>query len=102
MTTDAPATPIPPLTKNGIELTGLETIAASERRGRPSGLFWPWFAANVSVFAIAYGAYVLGIFGISFWRRLRNIPNFPLRSIWITAIRLILWTLPSRTALPAS
>lgn len=51
----------------GVELTGLETIAESERTGKPSGLFWPWFAANVSVFAIAYGAYVLQ-FGISFWQ----------------------------------
>jgi purine-cytosine permease-like protein len=65
MTTDAPATPTP--TKNGIELTGLETIAESERKGRPSGLFWPWFAANVSVFGISYGSFVLG-FGISFWQ----------------------------------
>jgi NCS1 family nucleobase:cation symporter-1 len=65
MTTDAPA--IPPVPKSGIELTGLETIAESERKGKPAGLFWPWFAANVSVFAIAYGAYVLG-FGISFWQ----------------------------------
>jgi len=53
--------------KNGVELTGLETIAESERHGKPSGLFWPWFAANVSVFAIAYGSFVLG-FGISFWQ----------------------------------
>ena len=53
--------------KAGVELTGLETIAESERTGRPSGLFWPWFAANVSVFAIAYGAYTLG-FAISFWQ----------------------------------
>ena len=59
-------TPVP-TTKNGIETIGLETIAESERKGRPAGLFWPWFAANVSVFAIAYGAYVLG-FGISFWQ----------------------------------
>jgi purine-cytosine permease-like protein len=67
MTTETPAKSTP--TKTGIELTGLETIAESERKGRPAGLFWPWFAANVSVFAIAYGAYVLG-FGISFWQAL--------------------------------
>jgi purine-cytosine permease-like protein len=67
MTTETPAKSTP--TKNGIELTGLETIAETERKGRPAGLFWPWFAANVSVFAIAYGAYVLG-FGISFWQAL--------------------------------
>ncbi|MEO6532364.1 MAG: cytosine permease [Pseudolysinimonas sp.] len=65
MTTETPATSTP--TKNGIELTGLETIAESERKGRPAGLFWPWFAANVSVFGIAYGAYIFG-FGISFWQ----------------------------------
>jgi NCS1 family nucleobase:cation symporter-1 len=65
-TTKTPAEPAG-VTKTGVELTGLETIAESERHGKPSGLFWPWFAANVSVFAIAYGAYVLG-FGISFWQ----------------------------------
>jgi NCS1 family nucleobase:cation symporter-1 len=67
MTTDAPARPAPAPTKNGIELAGLETISESERKGRPSGLFWPWFAANVSVLAISYGSFVLG-FGISFWQ----------------------------------
>jgi nucleobase:cation symporter-1, NCS1 family len=66
-TTPSPTTPAPTTSKGGVELTGLETIAESERRGTPRGLFWPWFAANVSVFAIAYGAYVLG-FGISFWQ----------------------------------
>jgi NCS1 family nucleobase:cation symporter-1 len=57
----------PTSTKTGVELTGLETIAESERHGTPRTLFWPWFAANVSVFAIAYGAYVL-YFGVSFWQ----------------------------------
>lgn len=65
MTTDAPAKPT--ASSTGIELNGLETIAESERKGRPSGLFWPWFAANVSVLAISYGSFVLG-FGISFWQ----------------------------------
>ncbi|GAA2072124.1 cytosine permease [Pseudolysinimonas kribbensis] len=54
-------------TRGGVELTGLETIAESERKGRPSGLFWPWFAANVSVLAISYGSFVLG-FGVNFWQ----------------------------------
>ena len=67
MTTETPAKSTP--TRNGIEVVGLETIAESERKGRPSGLFWPWFAANVSVFGIAFGAYTLG-FGISFWQAL--------------------------------
>src|SRR5882757_5525408 len=65
----SPDAPAAPGIKNGVELTGLETIAESERHGTPRTLFWPWFAANVSVFAIAYGAYVLG-FGISFWQAL--------------------------------
>ncbi len=49
----------------GVELNALNTIAESERKGRPRNLFWPWFAANVSVFGISYGAFLLG-FGISF------------------------------------
>lgn len=51
----------------GIEVTGIEIIDESERTAAPSDLFWPWFAANVSVFGISYGSYVLG-FGISFWQ----------------------------------
>jgi nucleobase:cation symporter-1, NCS1 family len=66
-TPDAPAAAAPGTSRGGVELTGLETIPESERRGRPAGLFWPWFAANVSVFGIAYGAYLLG-FGLSFWQ----------------------------------
>ncbi|MES2094308.1 MAG: cytosine permease [Actinomycetota bacterium] len=51
----------------GIELNGINTIDDSERKGRASSLFWPWFGANVSVLGIGYGAFVLG-FGISFWQ----------------------------------
>jgi nucleobase:cation symporter-1, NCS1 family len=51
----------------GVELTGIEIIAESERTARPRDLFWPWFAANISVFGISYAAFVLG-FGISFWQ----------------------------------
>ncbi|HVX09043.1 purine-cytosine permease family protein [Humibacter sp.] len=50
-----------------IELNALNSIDESERRGRPSGLFWPWFAANVSVLGVSYGSFLLG-FGISFWQ----------------------------------
>ena len=48
----------------GIETTGIEVIRESERTARPADLFWPWFAANVSVLGISYGSYVLG-FGLS-------------------------------------
>ncbi|HET7328895.1 MAG TPA: cytosine permease [Nocardioidaceae bacterium] len=54
---------------SGIELAGLDVIPESERKGRAAGLFWPWFAANVSVLAISYGSFVLG-FGLSFWQAL--------------------------------
>ncbi|AXK46455.1 purine-cytosine permease family protein [Brachybacterium saurashtrense] len=50
-----------------IETAGIEIIAESERTARPRDLFWPWFAANVSVFGMSYGSWVLG-FGISFWQ----------------------------------
>ena len=37
----------------GVETTGIEIIDEAERTARPRDLFWPWFAANVSVFGIA-------------------------------------------------
>ena len=51
----------------GVETTGIEIIDEAERTATPRDLFWPWFAANVSVFGISYAAFVLG-FGISFWQ----------------------------------
>ncbi|HEY0373234.1 MAG TPA: cytosine permease [Amnibacterium sp.] len=51
----------------GIEVNGLNTIAEAERHGRARDLFWPWFAANVSVLGLGYGSFILG-FGISFWQ----------------------------------
>ncbi len=50
-----------------IERAGIEVIPESERTAKPRDLFWPWFAANVSVFGMSYGSFVLG-FGISFWQ----------------------------------
>jgi nucleobase:cation symporter-1, NCS1 family len=43
----------------GIEANGINVIDESERKGRPADLFWPWCAANVSVLAVSYGAFVL-------------------------------------------
>ncbi|MCF6377059.1 cytosine permease [Nocardioides KLBMP 9356] len=51
----------------GVETTGIEIIEESERTARPQDLFWPWFAANVSVFGLSYASFVL-YFGISFWQ----------------------------------
>ena len=51
----------------GLETNGINVISEDERKGSPRSLFWPWFAANISVLGLSYGAYVLG-FGISFWQ----------------------------------
>ncbi|MFZ2748697.1 MAG: cytosine permease, partial [Propioniciclava sp.] len=48
-----------------IETNGIDIIDESERTAKPRDLFWPWFAANVSVFGMSYAAFVYG-FGVSF------------------------------------
>lgn len=48
-----------------VEENGINVISDAERKGRPRDLFMPWFAANVSVLGLSYGAFALG-FGISF------------------------------------
>jgi nucleobase:cation symporter-1, NCS1 family len=53
-----------PLRRGAIETNGINVIEESERKGSSLGLFWPWAAANISVLAVSYGAFVLG-FGIS-------------------------------------
>ena len=50
-----------------IEANGINVITDEQRKGHPRDLFWPWFAANVSVLGLSYGAFVLG-FGVSFWQ----------------------------------
>ena len=52
-----------------VEMNGINVIAENERKGHPRDLFWPWFAANISVLGLSYGSFVLG-FGISFWQAL--------------------------------
>ena len=68
-TDQVPAEPVPAATATAasIERNGINVIAESERKGKPADLFWPWFAANISVLGVAYGAFVLG-FGVSFWQ----------------------------------
>lgn len=61
--TAVPGTPTPRL----VELNGIDIIQESERTAKPADLFWPWFAANVSVFGMSYAAFVYG-FGVSFWQ----------------------------------
>ena len=64
-TLESPQTRAP----GGVEANGLNVIDESERHGRPASLFWPWFASNISVLAIAYGAFVIG-FGLNIWQAL--------------------------------
>ena len=61
-TTDSTATSV-----LSIETNALNPIHESERKGTPRTLFWPWFAANVSIFAVSYGSFLLG-FKVSFWQ----------------------------------
>jgi nucleobase:cation symporter-1, NCS1 family len=56
-----------PLVNSRIELNGIEVIDESERTGEPRSLFWPWFASNISVLGVSYGAFTLA-FGVSFWQ----------------------------------
>lgn len=69
MTTESPVsgTSSAAVSALSVERKGLDTIQEHERKGRPRDLFWPWFGANVSVFGLSYGSFLLG-FGISFWQ----------------------------------
>ncbi|MQW23512.1 MULTISPECIES: cytosine permease [unclassified Lactococcus] len=42
-----------------IEQNGINVIDESERKGSPKSLFWPWFAANIAVLSVSYGAWTL-------------------------------------------
>lgn len=58
--------PVEVVTAGGlvVETAGVDVIAESERTGKPSSLFWPWCAGNISIMAVSWGGYVLG-FGLS-------------------------------------
>ena len=45
----AGTSPTATATAASIERNGINVIAESERKGKPADLFWPWFAANISV-----------------------------------------------------
>ncbi|MFX4288005.1 purine-cytosine permease family protein [Janibacter sp. G349] len=69
MSADSSGGTLDQVRRAGVETTGIEIIDEADRTARPADLFWPWFAANVSVFGISYGSFVLD-FGISFWQAL--------------------------------
>jgi NCS1 family nucleobase:cation symporter-1 len=50
-----------------IETNGINAVPDEERHGRPSELFWVWFAANISVLAVVYGVIAVS-FGLNVWQ----------------------------------
>jgi purine-cytosine permease-like protein len=50
-----------------IELQGIEPVADADRHGRPFELFWVWFAANIGILGIVYGA-ILVAAGLNLWQ----------------------------------
>jgi len=50
-----------------LEQRGIELIPESDRRMRPSGLFWMWAGAMWNVEFLVYGALIVS-FGLSFWQ----------------------------------
>ncbi|MBX5448449.1 purine-cytosine permease family protein [Thermogemmatispora sp.] len=52
-----------------IELHGIEPIGDDERHGRPTELFWVWFAANIGILGIVYGG-ILTAAGLNLWQSL--------------------------------
>lgn len=53
-----------------IELNGINPIDQEQRHGRPSELFWIWFASNVAILGVVYGAGYLTGSGLNLWQSL--------------------------------
>ena len=50
-----------------VEKRGIEPVAAHERHGKAAELGWVWFAANIGVLSLVFGA-VLRSFGLDLWQ----------------------------------
>jgi nucleobase:cation symporter-1, NCS1 family len=48
-----------------IETRGIEPVPGTERHGRPVGLFWMWFGANMGVLGITLGAALVSVGGLN-------------------------------------
>lgn len=53
-----------------VEMHGIDPIAQQERHGRPFELFWIWFASNISILGVVYGAFYLVNTGLNLWQGL--------------------------------
>jgi NCS1 family nucleobase:cation symporter-1 len=51
-----------------IETSGINPISDTERHGKPSELFWVWFAANMGITALPFGAYLVTFYGLNLWQ----------------------------------
>src|SRR5215467_16194987 len=50
-----------------VELQGIEPVLDEDRHGTPFELFWIWFAANIGILGIVYGA-ILTAAGLNLWQ----------------------------------
>jgi nucleobase:cation symporter-1, NCS1 family len=53
-----------------VEMNGINPIEQEERHGRPFELFWIWFAANIGILGVVYGAQYLAGNGLNLWQSL--------------------------------
>jgi nucleobase:cation symporter-1, NCS1 family len=53
--------------EGALETRGIEPVPADERTGRPSQLFWVWFAANISILGLPLGATLVAM-GLTVWQ----------------------------------
>ena len=50
-----------------VESRGLDPVPDKDRHGRPAELFWVWFAANLGIIGIVYGAIIASL-GLDLWQ----------------------------------
>lgn len=51
-----------------IETHGIDPIPDSDRHGKPQELFWIWFAANISILGVTYGAFLVAFYSLNLWQ----------------------------------
>jgi len=53
-----------------VEMNGINPIGQEQRHGKPFELFWIWFAANIGILGVVYGAQYLAGNGLNLWQSL--------------------------------
>src|SRR5260370_18116184 len=51
-------------------MNGINPIGQEQRHGKPTELFWIWFASNIGILGIVYGAGYLTGNGLNLWQGL--------------------------------